>query len=639
VSRFFTVGLYTVAILATIGVIAAPAEQDAAQTPTSAQATFGGTYADLEAHQRAVFDDFIARYNQVIGTGFEPAAAYADLPASTRTTFGAITDALHKSTLTDAAGNSLGTALDLVEHIERLNGAIVGAGGDQQFRAYVRLTEDARSILDQSVEFSRKHDNTMFHKDYPLNYRQNDGPPSAQFSMTADGRRADIDVDYRSSGIPEVLWDGHLSVGNSDVRAGTNYDAHVGRWEGLQDWWQNIFGVFTPKSEDNVTPGPPEPDTNLLTFAAEMPRVGAGADLSSSAADFLSAWLVDGTAGHALAYVAEQAYPCVLETHLRPDTDELALLHLLASLQDTSNQVGSVSQLSAVVAPLPVSNVLMREQEHDNADLFTLVSVPADVLSTLPCRAPGQPEPTSRTVGRDEGQATSFRITAPSGQQSDLFFLWEKHGDYWKIVTFHVGASLDAETVLELTPPAGASGARALPAAPRDDEFLGVAGEFLSTWFIERDFEGSDDFLAARANACVDLLHSGDEPVRSENQARERMRDALRQIAETAGGAASLGDVIRSGDPWNADFRLMSHGQQDAFTVVAVPRHLAEALECTNRSVGMQPTDRVGQGEYGDYYGVVFSLASAGEHAPHLALLWARERGEWRVISYDVVID
>lgn len=638
--RLHLTGLGVVAVLVLAGIgTPVSAAQDAAQAPTpgSGQAVFGGSYADLEPHQQALFVDFIGRYNEIMGTSLVAGDAYDDLPASTRTTFGAITDALHKSTLTDASGNSLGRAIDLVAGIERLNGAISGAGGDLQFRAYVKLTDNARQILDQSVEFSRKHDNTMFHKDYPLNYRQENGPPSVQFSMTADAGRADIDVDYRSSGIPQVLWDGHLSVGNSDVRAGDNYQRHVGRWDGMQNWWRNIFGVFTPKSEDGTAPGPPEPDSNLLTSVPPVPRIAAGADLSATVADFLSAWLVEGKSEEALAYISEVSYACVLEIHERPSGTDLASLRLLASMLQTAAAVGDIDEPASAVAPLPVSNIRMEQLRHENEGTFTLLRVPPDVASILPCTMPGQS--VHRTVGGSAAHATSFRITTPSGQTSDLFFLWEKHGDYWKVVTFHLDVSFDAATTLQLTPPPTGAVADSLPAAPPNADFLSVVDGFLSAWFVERDYDRTGDFFSPRCYACVDLLHGDSEPVQSENEARRRMLEAFQQIAEAIDQPATIDTAIRGAQPWNPELYLMPHDRPDAFTVLAIPAHLAEALECTNRAVGMQPRDRAGAGEYGDYYGVVFKLAVAGEHAPTLALLWARERGEWRIISYDVIFD
>ena len=67
---------------------------------------------------------------------------------------------------------------------------------------YVRLTEGALDRLERSQEFKREGDNTVYHKGYPINYRQQGGAPSIQISIALDGRRADIDVDYRSSSFP-----------------------------------------------------------------------------------------------------------------------------------------------------------------------------------------------------------------------------------------------------------------------------------------------------------------------------------------------------------------------------------------------------------------------------------------------------
>lgn len=78
-------------------------------------------------------------------------------------------------------------------------------------------------------------DNSVYHKGYPTNYRERSGVPSIQFSVALDGRRTDIDVDYRSSSFPVGLFNGHLTASNSDVRAGNNYDKHVNRWSGFNN--------------------------------------------------------------------------------------------------------------------------------------------------------------------------------------------------------------------------------------------------------------------------------------------------------------------------------------------------------------------------------------------------------------------
>ncbi len=100
---------------------------------------------------------------------------------------------------------------------------------------YVLLKDGTIDQLNRSREFKREGDNTVYHHGYPVNYRQQGGAPSIQISIALDGRRADIDVDYRSSSFPVALFNGHLTASNSDVRAGNNYDRHTVRWIGFQN--------------------------------------------------------------------------------------------------------------------------------------------------------------------------------------------------------------------------------------------------------------------------------------------------------------------------------------------------------------------------------------------------------------------
>ena len=113
---------------------------------------------------------------------------------------------------------------------------------------------DALATLERSREFKRGADNTVYHKGYPINYRAQGGTPSIQISVALDGRRADIDVDYRASSFPVGLFNGHLTASNSDVRAGDNFDRHVNRWSGLQNWWRGFFGVRQTRQAD-AAPG------------------------------------------------------------------------------------------------------------------------------------------------------------------------------------------------------------------------------------------------------------------------------------------------------------------------------------------------------------------------------------------------
>ena len=151
--------------------------------------------------------------------------------------------------MTDANGKSLGTALDLVVGIERVAGQYYGRQGDEQFRVYCQLKPGAREILEKSREFKFTEENIVYHVGYPYSYRQEGKVPNMQFSISEDGLRADIDVDYRSSKVPAAMWNGHLTSANSDVRAGDNYKRHNDRWAGLVNWWSAILGKMPEESE------------------------------------------------------------------------------------------------------------------------------------------------------------------------------------------------------------------------------------------------------------------------------------------------------------------------------------------------------------------------------------------------------
>ena len=178
----------------------------------------GGGYSGLDQRRQQLVTDWVARFNKVTGQSLDAGPFYDDiLSLSTKTTFDAVTHALITTPLTDASGQKFGDGLTLIERVDTVKGEVSGASGDRQFRMYVRLIPNAREMLERSREFKRGVDNSIYHKGYPLNYREQRGTPSIQVSIALDGRQADIDVDYRASMFPVGLLNGHLSSANSDV--------------------------------------------------------------------------------------------------------------------------------------------------------------------------------------------------------------------------------------------------------------------------------------------------------------------------------------------------------------------------------------------------------------------------------------
>src|SRR5262249_28095209 len=106
---------------------------DPKQAPAPPPQEFHGTYEELSPLQKKLIDEWYAEYNRMTHDNSSP-TDYNQFSMSTRTTFEAVTHALTTTQLTDKSGKSLGSALDLVQSIEAINGKVPRARGDLQFR-------------------------------------------------------------------------------------------------------------------------------------------------------------------------------------------------------------------------------------------------------------------------------------------------------------------------------------------------------------------------------------------------------------------------------------------------------------------------------------------------------------------------
>src|SRR5262245_29956643 len=315
----------------------------AAPTRSQDQPTFGGAYTALDARRQQLVDNWVSRFAKTTGQRIDPGDFYDDvLSQSTKTTFDAVTHALMTTRLTDRAGTSIGDTLALVTEVDTVKGEVTGAPGDRQFRMYVRLAPDTIGVLERSTQFKRGIDNSVYHKGYPINYREQGGVPSIQVSIALDKRRADIDVDYRSSRFPVALFNGHLTSSNSDVRAGNNYDRHLNRWTGFQNWWRSFFGVRQERTPETATPTP--------LSLPRAPRAGK-ASIDAMVNDFLTAWLIEGEIVAAMGYVSYRSYACMARDSDDPSTFDrcVAPFQLMMNLKSTHDSLGPHGTLNGLV--------------------------------------------------------------------------------------------------------------------------------------------------------------------------------------------------------------------------------------------------------------------------------------------------
>lgn len=410
-------------------------DRGAAQEKKSKEASLA--YNRLYKQQQKLFDQWAEQQNRAEGTKIPPVARYEQLPFSQQTTFEAATHALVRSKLTDQNGKSLGLAIDLVKELEQIAGEEKGKRGDLQFRLYVKVAPETEQILIASREFKRDKDNTVFHKGYPLNFRQAGRYPSIQVSMSRGGDRADIDVDYRSSKAPQALVNGHLTAANSDVRAGGNYFAHLSRWSGFINWWRSLFVDQSKSSAPAVETMAAATDV----VEQDLPDGAVIDDIATAAQEFFNDWLIRRNERSALKFFSPTATACISKDD---DSENKGLgtadarKLFIETLQTGNAALKKPRDLSKAIVAVEPWDPAMKVIDHGNKAFFTLVSISDTAAKEFLCSIQSPVEPTEASAPLKYGDyyQTFFSFKIGKGQGGGMVLLWKKQNGRWFIVSY-----------------------------------------------------------------------------------------------------------------------------------------------------------------------------------------------------------
>ncbi len=390
-------------------------------------------YDKLAPKQKALFDSWAAT------AGVSGRSKFDSLSVSQHSTFQAVTNALTRSKLTRSNGRTIAYAIDLVSSIEMIAGQEDGKGGDEQFRIYVKLVPGAAEKLMSSREFSRGKDNTVFHHGFPVNIRQKGKPPTIQFSLTAAKDRGDIDVDYRSSGFPAALFNGHLTAGNSDVRVGRNYPTHTSRWFGLLDWWdrniENLLSGFSQSSKVS--------DVSHVAVSGH-PTLPDASTVASAADEFLTAWLVKHDTTRAASFVSQRLSACldVADRGAERVFRERRRVLFLTMLSTATKNVGKVDSIDQAISALRPLYKEIVPLDHQTRNAYTLAHAPSSYYRHFVCDGTTENWIHASDDSRDrlygEYYVSMFRFLTKDGQGGGLKLFWANENGAWKIITFDV---------------------------------------------------------------------------------------------------------------------------------------------------------------------------------------------------------
>lgn len=387
-------------------------------------------YESFTDQQKRLFAGISAEIDKKQGRKIAPDKRFSTLPSSERATFSSVTNALANTELSDSAGNSLGLAIDLIGRIEMIAGARPGKGSDEQYRLYVTVRGDTVSVLERAIEFKRGRDNSRYHKGYPRNYRQVGSAPTLQFSITKDGGRADIDVDYRSGSFPAGLFNGHLTVSNSDVRAPGNYFTHVLRWPGLIDHWRpDLKAAFAEFASTRLKPLD-------QSFIDKVSKSGASPEemVKDSADEFLRLWIERRDPDRAVNFVGTSFLTCPARNAAASDPIfEARLRVLFYNLLKAANKgLGGRKALEEVIEPFVRADSWLEAPTNEASRLYSLARVRPGQEVSFACRSSSRPA--SRI--QNEYYVTTFKFRSKRGDGGILSLLWARDAGLWRIQAF-----------------------------------------------------------------------------------------------------------------------------------------------------------------------------------------------------------
>jgi hypothetical protein len=113
----------------------------------------------------------------------------------------------------------------------------------------------------------------------------------------------------------------------------------------------------------------------------------------------------------------------------------------------------------------------------------------------------------------------------------------------------------------------------------------------------------------------------------------------LNKVAQKVGKVQHLREALEPVRADHEDLRTVPNAGENAYTLVAVPDELEGLFLCSKRSETNEyvPGDETTSAKnYGHYYATLFMFRTPGEHSAALTLLWGKENGQWKIISYEV---
>ena len=155
-----------------------------------------------------------------------------------------------------------------------------------------------------------------------------------------------------------------------------------------------------------------------------------------------------------------------------------------------------------------------------------------------------------------------------------------------------------------------------------------MVGDFLKAWMIEGNISAAMGYVSDRAYAC--LAADADDPATFDRgMAPIELMARLKAAHDALGPHATLEGLTFGVRLTAPGLRVVTQPNHPQYVIYSVPDDVAARFDCAKEvSAASSNTAR----RYGNYFGSVFYVAGAKGRT--VALLWAKEKSYWKIVSW-----
>jgi len=320
--------------------------------------------------------------------------------------------------------------------------------------------------------------------------------------------------------------------------------------------------------------------------------------------------------------------------------DSMIRLRLFERMRKLNQELGDVERLNDVLQGVVTFAPGSRPVQQPHGSLFYIANVQDSLARALDCRktfelrlAQDLPRATTR-FGDYYSAFTIIRAKDNKGSGQQLFQVWHREGDTWKIVSWHLENPFDESNGPRLVEAQAAESGEAKTNAA-DPQLIKTIQEFLYAWLVKRDIPVALKSVAPEAQSCAVI---GTAPHNASSPAAEQKWFAA--VAADIPKRDTLIGAIQRVEFSDSHMREAEHSDPDSYSLVQISDDLASMYTCTALRNGMKPAtgDIIGKPFYTlNIYQIMFQPRHTEGDRGTVVLTWARRQGRWMVISFDVL--